>query len=128
MNPLFYDLGDALLTRHSQICLKFTGKPEDVSEDLKGEAIISYKELLDVIGAPESLAVSIGRYLGELAEWCQERDLPPINALAVNGKFEKPGAGYYIASGCGENWEREVRDCIAYKKYPPKISRTESRH
>ena len=123
MNPLSYDLGNALLARHREICTRFKGRqPKDVSESLVDEAVIPYKSLLVVIGAPTSLAEGIGWYLEELARWCESRGLPPINALAVNGQTRRPGAGYYSAPGCGENWEREVRECIASRSYPQEIS------
>jgi hypothetical protein len=121
MNPLSYDLGDALLARHRLICSKFTVTAATVSERQIEEAIISYKALLGSIGAPESLAEGIGNYLLELAEWCKAKNLPPINALAVNGKFQRPGTGYYTAPGCG-NWDQEVRDCIACRRYPVSLS------
>jgi hypothetical protein len=110
MNPLSYDLGNALLTRHGRICSKYTGGATTVPEDLIDEAILSYKALLREVGAPESLA-----------EWCKVRNLPPINALAVNAKHKRPGTGYYTAPGCGD-WDQEVRECIACKRYPASIS------
>ena len=113
LNPLSRDLGNALLARHKQICHGFAGKPEDLISD----AVISYKALLGVIGAPETLAKSIGGYLNKLAVWSREKNLPPINSLAVNGASGTPGAGYYIAPGCGD-WDQEIRDCIACKNYP----------
>jgi hypothetical protein len=121
MNPLSYDLGNALLERHRRICSKFTGSAEDVSETIIEEAIIAYKQLLREIGAPESLTETIGRYLGPLAEWCQVRNLPPINALAVNSQLQRPGPGYYVAPGCGD-WDREVKECIACKRYPDAVT------
>jgi len=121
MNPLCYDLGNALLARQREICSTFEGSWEQVLEDLKQKAIIAYKPLLKVIGAPESLAEGIGQYLYPLAEWCQDRGLPPINSLAVNGTTRVPGVGYYSAPGCGEKWEQEVRECIACKDYPAEI-------
>jgi hypothetical protein len=122
MNPLSYDLGNALLGRHRDLCSKFTGNYSDVPESLVEEATISYRSLLQNIRAPESLAEGIGRYLEELAEWCESRKLPPINALAVNGQTRRPGAGYFLAPGCGANWNREVRECIACRSYPAEIS------
>lgn len=122
MNPLSYDLGNALLARQRDICSNFTGSYSDVSDELVEKAVISYKALLGVIGAPESLAESIGRYLVELAAWCECRGLPPINALAVSGETRRPGTGYYLAPGCGKNWDCEVRECIACRSYPREIS------
>lgn len=121
MNPLSYDLGRALLARHRAKCSRFVGAPADVPESLILDAIISYGDLLRSVRAPESLAQGIGNYLAELAEWCQAHGLPPINALAVNRDLQKPGAGYFLAPGCGD-WDLEVRECIACRSYPERIS------
>lgn len=73
-----------------------------MTEVLISEATISYKALLIKIGAPKSLAESIGNYLGEDAEWCDERGMPPVNALAINASFGMPGPGYFTAAGATE--------------------------
>jgi hypothetical protein len=121
MNPLSIDLGNALLKRHRQICLEFTGNSNDVPSDLIAKSIISYKELLRMIGAPETLAQSIGIYLVELAEWCEKRNMPPINALAISKSLKSPGPGYYTAPGSTRDWERDVKDCIACRTYPRNV-------
>jgi len=122
MNPLSIDLGNALLKRHQRICGSFTGNAEAVSEELIQKATISYKGLLISIGAPESLAESIGNYLGEVAEWCDVRNLPPVNSLAINASLGMPGPGYFTAAGATDKWKNDVRKCIACKRYPEKIS------
>jgi hypothetical protein len=122
MNPLSIDLGNGLLARHKRLCSTFKGSAKDVSPDLIEEATIGYTRLLAQIGAPESLARCIGPYLEEVAAWCQTKNLPPINALAINESFGTPGAGYYTAPGSHGDWESEVRETIACKGYPPSIS------
>jgi hypothetical protein len=94
---------------------------ELVTEEHIELSIISYKDLLASIGAPETLAHSIGKYLYEVASWCADGGHPPVNALAVNGKLSQPGVGYFFAPG-GGNWEAEVRECIAHSKYPTRIT------
>lgn len=121
INPLSYDLGTALFKRHQEKCGRFTGAAAAVTEDLIKEATISYKALLIKVGAPESLAESIGNYLGEVAEWCDERGMPPVNALAINASFGMPGPGYFTAAGATEKWESDVRKCIAFKGYPSRM-------
>ncbi len=64
----------------------------------------------------------VGHFPNELAAWCESRGLPPINSLAVNGQTGLPGVGYYIAAGCGD-WEKEIAECIACKKYPATLPR-----
>ena len=73
MNPLSVDLGNYLLSRHSNVCGSFKGNASDVPEELIQKAVIPYKALLQAIGAPDSLAESIGTYLVEVAEWCHTR-------------------------------------------------------
>jgi hypothetical protein len=121
MRPLSRKLGNFLLARHREICLKFTGAPNAVSEGLIEQSIITCKALLDAVGSPEVSARSIGRYLQELAEWSETKNVPPITALAVAAKFGMPGLGYYEAPGCGR-WRDDVRECIACKRYPDSIS------
>ena len=116
MNPLSRDLGNALLNRHRQHAPDVL-TPEDITQIQINQAIISYKDLLKDIGAPEGLARSIGEYLYEIAVWSEERHHPPLNALAVNGTFKMPGVGYFTAPQ-GKNWEREIRDCLVHKGYP----------
>lgn len=122
MNPLSIDLGNALLQRHKKFCGGFVGNAEDVSEELIRRTIIPYKALLVSIGAPETLAESIGTYLEEVAEWCDARGLPPVNALAINAQLGMPGAGYFMAPGASEKWDNDVRMCISCDRYPSKIS------
>jgi len=122
MNPLSFDLGNALLARHRQLCGNFTGNSETVSEELIRKAVISYTALLRVVGAPESLARGIGTYLEEVAAWCDAKKLPPVNALAINAELGMPGPGFFTAPGASTNWENDVRKCIACKNYPLEIS------
>ena len=122
INPLSYDLGNALFKRHQEKCSGFTVTAELVTEDQIKEATISYKALLIKVGAPESLAESIGAYLGEVAEWCDARNMPPVNALAINASLGMPGVGYFTAAGASEKWQNDVRKCIAFKGYPARMS------
>jgi len=122
MNPLSIDLGNALLARHQSLCASYAGSPDDITDDLIRKVTTSYKSLLTTIGAPESLAESIGNYLGEVAEWCDAKGLPPVNALAINAQLGMPGTGYFMAAGASEKWDNDVRRCIACKRYPPQIS------
>jgi hypothetical protein len=83
--------------------------------------LIPYKKLCERAGVPH-IVRAVGNFLGELAEWCFEHKLPPLNSLAINGEEMKPGPGYDTAAGCSEiNWWAEVKACIA-ADYPPHIS------
>lgn len=122
MNPLSVDLGNALLKRHHEICGSFTGAPDSVTDELIQKATISYKDLLMKVGAPVTLAKSSGNYLAEVAEWCDLRSFPPVNALAINGALGMPGTGYFTAAGATEKWDNDVRKCIAFRGYPLHMS------
>jgi hypothetical protein len=122
MNPLSFDLGNVLLKRHREICGSFSGTPETVKDELIQKATISYKELLMKVGAPPTLAKSVGTYLGEVADWCDARCFPPVNALAINATLGMPGTGYFTAAGASGKWGNDVRKCIVFRGYPPRIS------
>ena len=68
------------------------------------------------------LTQTVGHFLGQVAEWCYEKRVPPLNSLAVNAATRVPGDGYDGAAGCSlANWWNEVRACVACKKYPQQI-------
>lgn len=69
-----------------------------------------------------------GGPLFHVAEWCGKSNLPPINALVVNGTTRYPGDGFFRAPGSvalSENlvekmhiWTRCVEDVLACDDYP----------
>jgi hypothetical protein len=70
----------------------------------------------------EHLTRTVGYFLAQVAGWCWERQLPPLNSLAVNAVTKEPGGGYDEAVGCSlANWWDEVRACVACEKYPRQI-------
>jgi hypothetical protein len=82
--------------------------------------LIPYKLLCEESGVPHVTRI-VGSFLGEIATWCYERKLPPINCLAINGAELKPGPGYDTADGCSEaTWWKEVEACVT-ADYPPRI-------
>jgi hypothetical protein len=63
-----------------------------------------------------------GPFLYEVAEWCLERDLPPINALVVLDDEGLPGDAYAEAPGCSlANWINEAEEVIRERRYPEDI-------
>jgi hypothetical protein len=79
-----------------------------------------YKKLCERAGVPD-LYRPVGIFLGELATWCKEKGLPPLNSLAVNAETHIPGVGYDSADGCSYNtWWNDVVACIE-SDYPPRI-------
>jgi hypothetical protein len=77
--------------------------------------------MCDRAGVPH-LTRSPGRFLAEVAKWCEDRGLPPINALAVNGNTGMPGDNYDGAPGCHLlTWPAEVNAAIRCRDYPETI-------
>ena len=54
---------------------------------------ITYSQLAELVGAPGAARAMWSR-LGEVAEFCQERDLPALTVLVVNSETGRPGEGY----------------------------------
>jgi hypothetical protein len=66
-----------------------------------------------------------GPFLYEVAEWCQERNLPSINALVVLDDEGVPANSYADAPGCSlVNWVDEA-ETVNQERCPP---RTSERH
>ena len=115
MRPETIRLAAVLLECHGRIRAAHKTAKTVTQHDL-----IPYKKLCERAGVPEITRV-VGNFLGELAKWCQQQGLPPLNSLAINGEELKPGSGYDGAAGCSEiNWWNEVQDCIS-SDYPPII-------
>ena len=86
---------------------------------------IEYAELCHRAGNP-CHPQSAGKYLTELAAWCQEKGWPPLNALAVQQVRDKskrtPGAQYDEAPGCDlRRWKDQLLSCIAFEGYPEEV-------
>jgi len=115
MRPETVRLATVLLEWHARIRADKKNADTVTPNDL-----IPYKKLCERAGVPEITRI-VGTFLGELASWCSDNRLPPLNSLAVNGEELKPGPGYDNAEGCSEiNWWNEVRDCVS-ADYPPTI-------
>ena len=109
MTPMAKSLTEELLNHHRLVC------SEDRSID---SCVITYGDLCERAGVPQ-IVRSVGRYLQETAEWCDENGLPPINALAVNAESRMPGESYDLAPGCARlNWDTDVRKSINCQNYP----------
>lgn len=114
MRPETQLLAASLLKCHANIRAHCT------TETVTQRDLIPYKKLCEQAGVPDITRV-VGNFLGELALWCNEHGLPPLNSLAINGAELKPGPGYDRAVGCSEiNWWKEVQACIA-ADYPSHI-------
>ena len=110
-----------LLARHAQRCRPLHLQADSITRDDINHCTIPYLELCENAGVPYLLR-SVGRFLEEIAEWCQANGWPPLNSLAVNRQNEQPGDGYDGAADgyCSLlRWPEEVRSCIAFEGYPP---------
>lgn len=109
-----------LLRHHERVCRQpGTRKTEDVTDGMISRCVLPYGNLCELAGVA-FLTHCVGRYLGEIAEWCDLNGWPPWNALAVNNETRMPGDGYDGALGCHIlEWPEEIRRCIAFRGYPP---------
>ncbi|HZR64340.1 MAG TPA: hypothetical protein VFA85_04280 [Terriglobales bacterium] len=86
---------------------------------LRKDLLVTYKTLCEKAHVPFNRA-TIGGFLGEIAMWCRERSLPPINALAINKHDGKPGYNYTNAVGCSDDtWPSDIGKCLT-SRYPSK--------
>lgn len=116
--PLAQKLGNVLLTRHRRLCTKARRALAEIPDDFVEDVVISCMTAAHLIGATNPH--SVGTYLRELAKWCYDKDLPPLNALVITERLGMAGHGYYKAPGC-RNWHVDVRRCIACRDYPARI-------
>jgi hypothetical protein len=115
-------LGNVLLRRYQALCRPLARRgPDDVDNDDINRCIVSYGDLCEWAGLGRSYAHPSGNFLVEVAQWCQENDLPPLNALAVKGDTRYPGDGYSSAPGC-QDWFNDVKHVIACTDYPAQIA------
>jgi hypothetical protein len=79
---------------------------------------IPYGDLCNAAGVPHVLMV-VGKFLQEIAEWCEAEGFPPLNSLAVNSRTGIPGDGY---DGAGNfyivDWPRDAEACVRFADYP----------
>ena len=114
MRPETIQLAGRLLQCHAAI--RATRTPATVTP----KDLIPYGKLCDDVGL-SFLTRGVGPFLGELAQWCYDHGLPPLNSLAINAEELKPGPGYDDAAGCSEiTWWKEVQACVA-AQYPARI-------
>lgn len=114
-------LANALLDRHRTICRTLGRRdPDDVDDDDIKLSVVSYGDLCERAGLGRSFAHASRNFLYEIAQWCDEHDWPPLNALAVNEESHQPGEGYSKAPGCTD-WPDNVRRVIAFTSYPAHV-------
>ncbi|MCZ2153397.1 MAG: hypothetical protein LC114_05780 [Bryobacterales bacterium] len=116
-------IAKVLLRHHSQHCGAYEGViPKSITDTTVAQCVIFYGSLCERAGVP-FLTHGVGRFLGEIAEWCEENGWPPLNSLAVNRATGMPGVGYDGAPGSDLlHWPEQVRKCIVFDGYPETIA------
>jgi len=110
-------LANVLLAHHRHLRQDLHLTPDSVTP----QHMLPYGELCAKANL-QYLTRTVGHFLGQVAEWCHENGLPPLNSLAVNEQSKVPGSGYDGAVGCSlTHWWDEVRKCVACKGYPHRI-------
>jgi hypothetical protein len=116
MTPVAISLANALLAHQRAVCV-----PRPAHTSSVPQCLISYGDLCALAGNPV-ISRAAGPYLREIAEWCQGRGLPPLNALVVNAVTRQPGKNYDAAPGCSlANWLAEATSAIECGVYPATI-------
>jgi hypothetical protein len=110
-------LANVLLEHHRHLCQNLHLTPVSVAP----QHMLPYGELCAKANLGY-LTRTVGHFLGQVAEWCHENGLPPLNSLAVNEQTRMPGEGYDGAAGCSlAHWWNEVQACITCSTYPHRI-------
>jgi hypothetical protein len=113
MTPIAVMLADAVLDHHVNFCVPHASRPPIIDQ-----CVITYGDLCRSAGVP-GLEHGVGKFLGEVAEWCAAHRWPPINSLAVNAESRMPGDSYDLAQGCNLlMWPDEASNCIVFTGYP----------
>ncbi|HSF57805.1 MAG TPA: hypothetical protein VLD83_07030 [Candidatus Binatia bacterium] len=117
MSPEARKFAQALLDHRKQVCRLRTEASAGVDS-----CLITYGDLCKQAGLSH-LKPNVGKFLREVAQWCHDKNWPPLNSLAVNHETRRPGNGYGSAPGCSqERWLDEVAACINFAGYPDAIS------
>jgi hypothetical protein len=117
MSPGAQKFAQALLDHHKKAC-----RLQSKASLTVDSCLITYGDLCERAGLSH-LKPNVGKFLREIAQWCDDKGWPPLNALAVNHDTHRPGRGYSGAPGCSiERWQDEVTACIKFADYPAVIS------
>lgn len=117
-------VANVLLAHHKEVCRPVKIAAGEISNDLVDECTLAYGIVCERARMPDLTHV-VGRFMGEIAQWCANKGWPPLNSLAVNAESLIPGGGYDGAGGICEQhlWPQQVRECIKFRKYPRAVPR-----
>ena len=121
-------VANVLLAHHREVCRPVRIATEKISDDLVNDCTLTYGTVCERAHM-QDLTHIVGRFMGEIAEWCADNTWPPLNSLAVNAESWIPGGGYDGAGGICEQqlWPQQVRACIKFRKYPREVSQVRGR-
>lgn len=121
-------VANVLLGHHREVCRPVRITAEEISNDLVDECTLTYGIVCERAKMVD-LTHIVGRFMGEIAQWCADNDWPPLNSLAVNAESSIPGVGYDGAGGICEQhlWPQQVRECIKFRKYPREVQQAARR-
>lgn len=116
MSPVAELFLNSLLAHHATTCRVRRPPPADFDD-----CLITYSQLNESVGSPITLGL-MKRPLSEIATWCTDRGMPPINSLVVRFDSRQPGDGYDQASGCSIiSWYQEAIASVGFDGYPARI-------
>ena len=117
MNAIARNYTEALLTHHRRVCWPVSEEAAQITDATVRRCCLTYLDLFRLSSG--TMPRFMGRFLDDVARWCQNNRWPCLDSLVVNRKSGKPGDGYKTLHAGGlASWEKEVRLCIAFKKYP----------
>jgi hypothetical protein len=121
-------VASVLIAHHREVCRPVRIAADKISNDLVNECTLTYGTICDRAKMP-ALTHIVGRFMGEIAQWCADNGWPPLNSLAVNAESWIPGASYDGAGCICElfRWPQQVRECIKFRKYPRAVPRAARR-
>jgi len=116
VTPVAHAIVNSLLRHHAAVCRAHTARPPIIDR-----CVITYGDLCQDAGYPQ-VTQSVGRYLQEVAVYCQQQGWPPLNSLAVNQDSRIPGDNYDVAPGCSLiDWPSQAERCIEFDGYPEMV-------
>ncbi|MBW3243504.1 hypothetical protein KUV57_12595 [Epibacterium sp. DP7N7-1] len=124
-----YVKGDRIPVRAQQMWLILTAqavfKPDGEYERGAGwsgwgPGIITYGDLAKEMGMSPKAGFTFSKHLGLIGYYCQQNELPPLNAIAVNDEAGVPGYGVVESEGFKKDQEKVWKEpWLSYR--PPSI-------
>ncbi len=89
---------------------------------IKEKGIITYGELAEKMGYSARAGVTLHEALGMVAHFCEQNDLPYLNAMVVNAETGEPGDEVVWDSGMSiEEERRKICEFDWFSLQPPSM-------